>query len=117
MNRCAHCDAHGLVKAGRNSSGSQRFQCKVCRRYCTPQPNPQGYTTAKHDQALALYLEGNGLRRIARILQTHHQTIANWVNEHHRTLPATPPQPATSEVVELDELYTFVGAKKTEFTS
>lgn len=104
------------MKAGRNASGSQRYQCKVCRRYWTPEPNPRGYEATKRAQALALYLEGNGLRRIARLLQTHHQTIANWVEEHHRTLPPTPPHPTHSEVVELDELYTFVGAKKTEFT-
>lgn len=105
-----------MVKAGRNPSGSQRFQCKACRRYATPQPHVHGYDEAKRAQALALYLEGNGLRRIERLLQTHHRTIANWITQHHAQLPPTPPQPSTSQVTELDELYTFAVAKKTEFT-
>ena len=104
MNACPHCKANALVKAGRNPSGSQRYQCKVCRHYWTPQPTTHGYDEAKRAQALALYLEGNGLRRIGRLLNTHHQ------------LPTTPPQPANSEVTELDELYTFAGTKKTVFT-
>lgn len=88
----------------------------MCRRYSTPAPNPQGYGDEQRRRALEFYLEGIGLRRIARLLKTHHQTIANWINQYHAKLPTTPPQPATSEVTELDELYTFAGAKKTEFT-
>ena len=117
MDPCPHCNAIALVKAGRNPSGSQRYQCKVCQHYTTPTPHPHGYDETKRAQALALYLEGNGLRRIARLLKTHHQTIAHWVNQHHANLPVTPPQPQSNAVVELDELYTFVGAKKTEFIS
>jgi transposase-like protein len=116
MNNCSHCSANAWVKAGSNPSGSQRFQCKACRQYWTPQPTAHGYDEAKRAQALALYLEGNGLRRIGRLLKTHHQTIANWITQHHAQLPAAPPQPASSEVTELDELYTFSGAKKTGFT-
>ena len=116
MNACPHCHVTALVKAGRNLSGSQRYQCKGCRRYSTPNPNPPGYSAETRRRALEFYLEGNGLRRIARLLKTHHRTIANWINQYHANLPASPVQPATSEVVELDELYTFVGAKKTDFT-
>ena len=116
MDTCPYCNATALVKAGRNPSGSQRYQCKLCRRYCTPHPNPQGYAEEQHRRALELYLEGNGLRRIARLLKTHHRTIANWINQHQAQLPTAPTQPSTSAVVELDELYTFVATKKTEFT-
>lgn len=98
-------------------SGSQRFQCKRCRHYRTPQPNLRGDDEAKRAQALALDMEGNGLRRIGRLLQTHHQTIANWSTQYHAQLPATPPQPLSSQVTALDELYTFAGAKKTAFTA
>ena len=75
-----------------------------------------GYDEAKRAHALALYLEGNGLRRSGRLLETHHKTIANWIAQQHAQLPARPPQPATSQITELDELYTFAGTKKTAFT-
>ena len=42
----------------------------------------------------------------------------NWVNDHVVTLPDEPPLPdEVPEVAELDELFTFVGEKKTEPTS
>ena len=67
-------------------------------------------------QAVRLYLQGMGLRAIGRFLKVNHQSITNWVTAASAKLEATPPQPASSEVIEMDELYTFVGAKKTKST-
>lgn len=113
---CARTD--GQVKAGRNPSGSQRYLCKPCRRRYTPERKPQGYDEQVRRQALRLYVDGMNLRRIARQLGVVHQTVANWVAAHAASLPDAPPAPASDtthplEVVELDELYTFEGAKKT----
>ena len=116
MNSCSHCQTDTLIKAGLNRSGSQRYQCKVCKHYVTLEPKPNGYAEATRRQALQLYLEGNGLRRIGRILQTAHQTIANWVNAAHAQMSELAPQPRECAVIELDELFTFVGQKKTKFT-
>jgi transposase-like protein len=64
------------------------------------------------------YVDGGNLRRIARHLGVVHQTVANWVAAQADTLPERPPQPDTLvETAELDELYTFVGDKKTSATS
>jgi transposase-like protein len=57
------------------------------------------------------------LRRIARHLGVVHQTVANWVAAYADALPDRPPQPAHVETAELDELYTYVGSKKTSATS
>ena len=106
------------VKHGRNPSGSQRYLCQTCTRTYTPEPTPMGYDTATRQQALRLYADGMNLRRIARQLGVVHQTVANWVAAHADTLPERPPQPAgPHEVAELDELYTFIGHKKTLATS
>ena len=117
MNACPLCQTDTLIKAGLNRSGSQRYQCKVCKHYTTPAPKPNGYADATRRQALRLYLEGNGLRRIGRILEVAHPTVANWVNAAHARLNGPAPQPQESAVIELDELFTFVGQKKKKFTS
>jgi len=102
------------VRAGKNLSGSQRHQCKKCKHYFTPEPRPKGFPTSIRNSALRLYLEGNGLRRIGRLLGVAHQTVANWTAAAQAQLgPA--PQPAQSAVIELDELFTFVQNKKTKF--
>ena len=116
MNQCPRCHSETLVKAGVNRSGSQRYRCKVCKHYSTLEPKPNGFPSEKHEQALKLYLEGNGLRRTGRLLEVTHQTVANWVNAAHHQLNGLPPQPAECAVIELDELFTYVGQKKTKFT-
>jgi transposase-like protein len=119
MFTCPTCQSSTRqVKHGRNPSGSQRYLCQACKRTYTPQPTVAGYDTSVRQQALRLYADGLNLRRIARHLGVVHQTVANWVSAHADALPAQPPQPADPvETAELDELYTFVGHKKTGPTS
>ena len=117
MNRCPNChDQTGQVKNGRNPSGSQRYKCKECGRIYTPEPTRVGYEQAIRAEAVRLYLEGMNLRRIGRILRVNHQSVANWVNAHADGLPAAP-VPETVETEELDELFTYVGEKKSVPTS
>jgi transposase-like protein len=119
MITCPHCHrSTQQVKNGRTPAGSQRYLCRACRRKYTPAPQPQGYGAALRRRALQLYVEGMNLRRIGRTLGVVHQTVANWVAAHADALPAQPPQPDNPvAVAELDELYTFVGDKKTSPTS
>jgi transposase-like protein len=113
MSTCPHCQREEQqVKVGRNPSGSQRYQCKVCQRKYTPEPNEAGYPQEVRDQAVRMYVDGLNFRRIARTLQVNHQSVINWVNAHIAGLPDAPPLAADRpEVVELDELFTFVGEK------
>ena len=119
MITCPHCQrSTQQVKNGRTPAGSQRYLCRACRRKYTPEPQPQGYGDDVRRRAVQLYVEGMNLRRIGRTLGVVHQTVATWVAAHADALPAQPPQPAGPvEVAELDELYTFVGEKKTSRTS
>ena len=116
MHQCPHCQgAERQVKSGFNRTGTQRLQCQLCRRQYTPEPNPPGYDGKVKEAALRLYLEGNGFRRIGRLLSVNHQSVANWVNAAHAQLKARHPpasEPETAGTLEMDELFTFVGAKK-----
>ncbi len=119
MVKCPHCQHEDQqVKIGLNRSGSQRYLCKGCRRKYTPEPKTHGYSQALREQALKLYVDGLNLRRIGRTLGIDHQTVANWVTAHANSLPDSPPMPEQPLAVnELDELFTFIGAKKTKRTS
>jgi transposase-like protein len=79
-------------------------------------PKAQGYADSVRQQAVRLYVDGMHLRRIARHLGVVHQTVANWVRTYAASLPGQPPQPDTVTVIEQDELYTFIEAKKTKST-
>jgi transposase-like protein len=108
------------VKSGFNRTGTQRLQCQACRRQYTPEPNPLGYDDKTREAALKLYLGGNGSRRIGRLLSVNHQSVADRVNSAHARLKARPAPAAAPEAAgtrEMDELFTFVGAKKSPHTS
>ena len=119
MLTCPHCQrSEQQVKVGFNTSGSQRYLCKVCQRKYTPAPKAQGYSAAIRQRAVQLYVDGLNFRRIARTLKVAHQSVVNWVNARAEQVPAIPPSPSEPlEVNELDELFTFVGSKKTRSTS
>ena len=66
--------------------------------------------------AIRMYVEGNSYGAIGRILKVNPQSVANWVTDYSAKQPPAPvpPKPKTAE---LDELYTYIGRKKTKSTS
>jgi transposase-like protein len=115
---CPYCqDTARQVKAGFTRTSSQRYQCQLCRRSYTPEPKPLGYDDKTKVMALKLYLEGNGFRRIGRLLSVHHQSVVNWINSFHAQMRAkklTLPVPGQVSTLEMDELFTFIGTKKSQ---
>lgn len=114
--RCPKCKSiKRRVKNGLNGSGSQKYRCRECGAGYTPEPKESGYPAATRVLAIRMYVEGNSYGSIARILKVNPQTIANWISAYASQLPPAP-LPAKVRKAELDELYTFVGEKKTKFT-
>ena len=63
-----------------------------------------------------MYIDGINFRRIGRTLGVHHTSVMNWVNAYAATVEEAP-VPDTVEIVEMDELYTYIESKKTDSTS
>jgi transposase-like protein len=102
-------------KIGKTSAGSQRYRCFVCQCKYTPEKKQRGYDPSLRKKAVQLYVDGTNLRRIARQLGIHHRTVSDWVKAHAESLPDTP-MPEEVNTAEMDELFTFIGNKKTEST-
>lgn len=118
MSECPFChDTENQVKAGKTGVGSQRWKCKPCNRRYTPEPK-QTYSDEMRQQAVKLYADGASFRQVARHFGVDHVTVMNWVKAHVNQLPDAPfPPERPLHIVEMDELYTFVGKKKTDSTS
>jgi len=86
-----------------------------CNRKYTPEPKKQGYPESVRKRALEMYVDGGNLRRIARHLKIAPQTVAYWVADVVKVLPNAP-VPSEVKAAEMDELFTFIGDKKTEST-
>ena len=112
--RCPNCQSKNKQsKSGFNPSGSQKYKCGECKRAYTPKPNPNGYPEETRMIAIRRYVEGSSYGSIARILKVNPQSVANWVSQYTANLPPAP-MPNKVKKAELDELYTFVGKKKTK---
>lgn len=115
--RCPKCEKEiRQYKIGKTKAGSQRYRCYFCGRSYTPEKKRHGYSAEVRQKAIRFYVDGMGLRRTGRQLGVHHQSVANWAKEHSETLPEAP-VPEEVKTAEFDELFTFIGEKKTEFTS
>ena len=115
---CLYCQTNNRIqKAGFNRGGSQRLKCESCHRYFTPIRKPQGHDPLLKVQALKLYLEGMSYRGIGRQLGVQHQSVANWVSAYHDDqLPQQVEDQASTDTIEVDELFTFVGKKRGKLT-
>lgn len=117
MMKCPKCKStKRQVKNGMNQSGSQKYRCQECSRVYTPEPRMNGYAMETRLLAIRMYVEGNSYGAIGRILKVNPQSVANWVKEYSAKLPPAP-VPGKPQTAELDELYTYLGQKKTKSTS
>jgi transposase-like protein len=114
--KCPKCEAkQQQQKNGKTSAGSQRYRCYSCGSSYTPEKKNQGYGKALRQKAIKMYIDGSGLRRTGRQLGIHHQTVANWAKEEAEKLPNAP-VPTEVKTAEFDEMFTYIGDKKTEST-
>ena len=117
MNECLYCHRQDRqVKNGKNASGSQGWRCQHCQRKYTPVPSEHGYPEALRQQAVKLSVDGWHQLPPHRPLswcgsQDGGQRVQAYSDQ---LLPA--PVPAELNNAELDELFTYVGKKKTSST-
>jgi len=106
--RCSsvnHCK-DGIIKK------RQRYKCKDCNYRYTVQEKSDVKSSATKRLAFEMYLEGLGFRAIGRILKISYGTVYKWIKKWGSNLEL-PKRNETIEVVELDEMHTYVGRKKT----
>ena len=114
---CPRCKSvNRQEKNGLNGLGSQKYKCNECGAVYTPEPKENGYPVEIRLLAIRMYVEGSSYGSIARELKVNPQSVANWVNQYTAKLPAAP-VPKKVRKAELDELYTYVGEKKTKSMS
>jgi transposase-like protein len=115
MQLCPYCEnCEKQIKSGKNRCGTQRYLCRNCGKTFSPEPKRQGYSEEVREKAVRLYVEGNNFRRIGRLLGVNHQSVVNRVNAYSEKIKQKADLPKETETIEIDELWTFVGEKKTK---
>src|SRR5690606_31407758 len=109
-------ESPNIVRNGHDYKGSQKYHCKDCGRYGTLNAH-LGYDPSTQAQAKRGLLERVSLRGLERLLQLSRRTIQRWLVGWINEVPPveTSLLPAELEdVLELDELWSFVGNKSQE---
>ncbi|KAA6332593.1 hypothetical protein EZS27_018911 [termite gut metagenome] len=108
---CPRCGSLNYRKDGFVQS-RQRYECKDCRYHYTVTKKSDVKSAETRHKALELYLEGLGFRAIGRLLQISYGTIYAWAKEWGAKVDL-PRKEKGVEFMELDEMHTYGGSKKT----
>lgn len=108
---CPRCKSSKHVKDG-IVQNRQRYRCKDCGFRYTVAKKSDVKTVEERRLALEMYLEGLGFRSIGRILRISHVTVYNWIKKWGEEVEL-PVRDEPVEIVELDEMHSYVGEKKT----
>jgi transposase len=109
MKECPRCKSTNFRKDGIVKE-KQRYLCKDCDYHFTVKQ--RGKSASMKRNALILYLEGLGFRSIGRYLDVSHVTVFNWIKAFGEQLESL--RSSTEiEVIELDEMHSYIQSKKT----
>ena len=108
--KCPKCKQSHYVKNG-IVKNKQRYLCKECNYAYTVEEIGKPQLLKK--QAINLYLEGLGFRSIERILKVSNVSVLNWVKKFGQEIEAIREPEGEIEIIEMDELHTYIQLKKT----
>jgi transposase-like protein len=108
--KCRKCGSDKSVKNG-NHHGRQRYKCKDCGFQYT-QEQARGKDVETKCLSIILYVNGLSFRAIAKIVKVSHKAVYDWVKAFGMDTYEKP-RPSGQVVIELDEMWHFLNAKKT----
>ena len=109
---CPKCTSEKKVKSG-NINKRQRYKCKECGCNYTVEIKSTAKPNSLKKNALHLYLEGLGFRSIGRFLGVSNVSVLNWIRSFGNEIATLQSKSEKIEVVELDEMHSYIGSKKT----
>ena len=105
-------DEKNQIKSGKTKYGSQKYKCKICGKVYMPNPKERNHSEETKKMAIKLYMEGNSGRAVGRILGISKNTCLRWIRKYAQKIEKTGGSNSRVEVIEMDELFSFVERKK-----
>jgi transposase len=117
MSKCKKCGSEQTIKNG-VIAGKQRYRCKKCGcNFREGDNRTNEKVAAKKALCVLLYAMAKGsFRMMGRILGIDHTLVYRWIRSFGESLPE-PEVPGDIRQMEFDEMWHFVGSKKTSFGS
>ena len=114
---CKKCSSENIVKSG-IVANKQRYLCKDCKcNFRKGDDRTNDRIEAKKALCILLYAMAKGsFRMLGRILGIDHVLVYRWIRAFGESLPE-PEIPGDIRHMEFDEMWHFIGSKKTNFGS
>ena len=112
---CKYCNCKDCIKRGKTRTGKQRFFCKNCGKTFILKSKGRNYDEEFKKEAMRLYFEGNSSRAVGRLLKIGTNTCIRWIKAYANKIKPKEYKNERVEVMEMDELYTFISEKKNDF--
>lgn len=110
---CHKCGSDQIVKNGCNGSGNPKYKCKACGFSGAFQPKV--HSEEFKETVIRAAQERSSSRGLSRTFGISHQTALNWIKKKAEILPdivETLLPWRQGDVLELDELWSFVYCKR-----
>ena len=108
---CTRCGSSQFTKNG-SYKGVQRYKCKACMRYFSDKPRK--FTYQQKAQAIQMYLNNVGIRKIAKFMGCSASSVIDWIKVLGKQISdqlqnnANKAASQMPDIIEMDEIYTFV---------
>jgi transposase len=106
---CPKCKCAEVVKNGKINE-KQRLKCKKCSFQFT-RLTPRGYADSEKAFAVVLYNLGLSMNAIGNLFNVSAQAVLNWAR-NFAIVNYEKPVPKDAIIVELDEMWHYLGSKK-----
>ena len=119
--KCKHCGSDNYVKNG-IVRDKQRYLCNQCLKTFREGDKRERYTNAKRMRVIQWYLEGAGIMSIERMEGVPNPLIIKWIRKYAKIIRDTlneaniPESLEDVQIVELDELFSYVKKNLTKST-
>ena len=109
---CPKCNSSTKIKSGK-TEGRQRYRCKECGCNYSVEMKSTAKPKSLKIQTLHMYLEGLGFRSIGRILGVSNVSVLKWIRKFGQKVRELNREKQQIEMVEVDEMHSYIGSKKT----
>lgn len=112
--QCEKCKSVNIVRNGHTLGGRQKYKCKDCGHHGRLDKAPR-YNESEKETIIKTYFERSSLRGLQRIFGVCRETVMRWLKERVsklKSLKEIVSEAKDGDVVELDELWSFVKSKK-----
>ena len=111
MKHCPRCQHTHFVKNGFVSK-KQRYKCKACD-YQWTRTTLRGHPQTDKRLSVLLYCHGISMNAISKLFQVSTTAVLKWIHTFAKKQAPKPTlAPGTSVVLELDEMWHYIGNKK-----